>query len=692
MGQIKAGSDLRRFVIDGFSSGGSVSRCVSQFEERPEQVRLALAVLDALLQGKHLLVEAGTGVGKSLAYLLPAALWAATNSKRVVVSTHTINLQDQLIRKDLPLVAQALGLHGLSVSFSLLKGRNHYLCIRRWQQAYVQAAQRQSLFQATSDEKTLLDLYDVVNAGSWDGDRDTLTLPVPDSLWSSVCSESDHCVWTKCRFRDSCYYMKHRLALGRCHLIIANHALLASHLRVRKDAGDQAGLLPDFDAVIVDEAHHLEDVTRNSMGVEVGWPRLKRLADDISRVTSTGTLSRVLSPSYVRRTIDAFEDKIAAIQDRLRKLDPVATCGREKARIRNPGFVDSALIRSLREFAAVIEEWEDLGLSDEEQFEVRSLKRRVATLADDLDDANALQGDGTTRVYWTENVEAYGKVNTVVRACPLEVGEFLRETLWNSVSCAVLTSATLAVNDSFEYVKSALALDAADELMLGSPFNYGQQACFCVPDDCLGQDVNSPEFCTYVARKVIEIVDMVRGRTFVLFTARKTMENVAQLTRDSIESRGFPFLKQGDAPRDALLREFKQHGNAVLFGLDSFWEGVDVPGDALSCVVLAKIPFPVPEDPVNEAREELLRARGLSPFNAYTLPSAILKLRQGFGRLIRTRNDRGAIVLLDPRIRTKAYGRLVLRSLPPARKTTDLNDVAEAVLPARSGCDTPASM
>lgn len=675
--------DPRESLRTAFQQGGLVSRFVPGFEDRPQQVEMALSVWEALSSGGRLLAEAGTGVGKSLAYLVPAALWAHRTTKRALISTHTVNLQEQLAGKDIPLVQRMLAESGVTFEFALFKGRGHYLCLRRWNQAYADVAQKTALFVANEDERFIEDLQTLTTDGSWDGDRDTLPRPVPDRVWSEVCSEGDRCMSSKCKYRETCLYQKHRKRLEKCHIIVVNHALFAANLAVQHETQGQVGLLPGYEAVIFDEAHHLEDVTRDSLGTEVSPARLKRLADDTVRMASAGSFQKAMSRSGVRQMRTSLDGFTSAVSGLLQKLGPGhAAAQKEKSRLREPGLIGDEASKWLRQFSAEIETWEDLDLSDEERFEVQSLKRRFRGLADDLDSVNDLEGDGDSFVYWAEKDDSPRRAQVLLKKFPLEVGPYLQENLWSRLPSAVLTSATLATSGSFDYMKRMLSLDSTGEMVLGSPFDFRRQACLCVPKDSRSQDVNSAPFSDYIAEKVLDIVDMTGGRTFVLFTNRKSMEYVAETIRDKVEEKGYPFLKQGDAPREALLADFKDYGNAVLFGLDSFWEGVDVPGDALSCVILTKLPFPVPGDPVMEAREQLWKAQGLEPFTHYSLPVATLKLKQGFGRLIRSKSDRGAVVLLDPRIATKAYGRTILKSLPPARMTFDLEDVASAVSPA----------
>jgi ATP-dependent DNA helicase DinG len=657
---------------------------------------MALLVHHALAQKQHLLVEAGTGVGKSLAYLLPVSYWCLTTGKRAIVSTYTVNLQQQLVNKDIPLVAQMLRAgadNPGTLNYALFKGRGHYLCLRKWNRVYEDTLSRLQLMQADEDDKALEMLSQVIHDGTWDGDRDRLPFHVSNRLWGELCSESMRCMSGKCPFRESCFYQRHRRYLDTSHLIVVNHALFAANLRIYDDTSGRSSILPGYEAVVFDEAHHLEAVFRDSMTFNVGHNHLRRLSDDTLRFISREPLSKLVDrqraqlQSALAQVLALMDMALAALSPDLlyneaaHKGNAALYPGRDKYRLEQPGSIDGRIPESLRNLSEVIADWSDLDLSDEDRFEVNALARRYMEMAQLLDNLNALEGDGESYVYWSE-MEGRGRHKYVtLNGAPLEVGPYLAENLWTAVPTAVLTSATLSTGGSFDYIRRQLEIEA-EEAVIDSPFDYYNQACLCIPKDKRGNQPNSPAYDDYVAEMVLDIVDLAQGRTFVLFTSKKSLEAVSDKIRDRIEEKGYPVYVQGDMPRQTLLKEFKGSGNAVLMGLDSFWEGVDIPGEALSCVVLAKLPFPVPEDPVMEARETLWRAQGLNPFTHYSLPIATLKLKQGFGRLIRSKTDRGAVVILDTRILARPYGVSILKSLPPARLTHDLSDIARAIAPA----------
>lgn len=343
--------DPGEFLRSAFEEGGLVSRFVPGFEDRPQQVEMALSVWETLSSGGRLLAEAGTGVGKSLAYLIPVALWTHLTTKRALISTHTVNLQEQLAGKDIPVVQRMLKETGATFEFALFKGRSHYLCLRRWNQAYADVAQKTALFVANEDEKFIEDLSALTADGGWNGDRDTLPRPVPDRVWSEVCSEGDRCMSSKCKYRETCFYQRHRKRLEKCHIIVVNHALFAANLAVQRQTQGQVGLLPGYEAVIFDEAHHLEDVTRDSLGTEVSPARLKRLSDDTIRMASTGAFQKAMSRGGVRQLRTSLDGFTSALSGLLQKLGPGpgAAAQKEKSRLReaHPLIASSAARDSL---------------------------------------------------------------------------------------------------------------------------------------------------------------------------------------------------------------------------------------------------------------------------------------------------------------------------------------------------------
>ncbi len=692
--------NFRNYLSKAFTHQGIISSLVSNFEERPQQQEMALLTLDCLNNQKHLLVEAGTGVGKSLAYLLPVVYWSLSTKKRIIISTYTVNLQQQLANKDIPMIANIFAKRLGILRYSLFKGRSHYLCLRKWNRLYDKTQSQLELVRAESDDKKIQKLARIIDTGTWDGDRETLSVHISDMLWTRLCSESNRCMSSKCPFRESCFYQKQRRHLESCHIIVVNHALFAADLKIRQETAGKVALLPGYEAIVFDEAHHLESVFRNSMTFNLGHNHLKQLSDDTLRFISRAPLSEMLDNaeksrikstlSYQLKLMDAELTNLSSKQHHNRigatnkHLTGVYNYSKiDRHRLKHFNSIDERIAKSLKDFSQLIIGWTNLDLSDEERFEASALSKRYLDMAKLLENINTLQGDSTDFVYWSQIDNQSANRQITLNGAPLEVNTYLAENLWESLPSAILTSATLTTGNSFEYISRLLGIKG-EEAVIGSPFDYSEQVCLCVPQDHRGKHPNSPVFDDYVSEMVLKIVDLAQGRTFVLFTSRRSLSSVSRKIRDKIEEKGYPTLIQGESSRQKLLEEFKNSGNAVLMGLDSFWEGVDVPGDALCCVVLAKLPFPVPKGPVMQAREALWKAQGLNPFIHYSLPTTTLKLKQGFGRLIRSKTDRGAVVILDSRIITRRYGQTILESLPTARFSTDITQIAYAVPPLKN--------
>ncbi|MEW6545409.1 MAG: helicase C-terminal domain-containing protein [Bacillota bacterium] len=663
-----------------FSPGGLLAQVLPAYEERPQQLEMARLVWRCLKQGSHGLVEAGTGVGKSLAYLLPAAIWALSRGERVVVSTHTINLQEQLLQKDIPAVNRVLEqLHAPPLRAVLVKGRNNYLCLRRLDQEVNTREQQLSLgLLANEADLATKRLAEWAGRPGASGDRADLPFPVPAEVWTKVQSDSDECVGEKCPFREECFFRRARRRQDESHLLLTNHALLCADLRVRRETGG-LGVLASHEVVICDEAHHLDRVAADHLGTRLTGYRFAWLVQAVEDLLGQSRAKAVLS----ERTLRRYEEVLARVRDsstrffndlrdRLFSASPSGTWRPLRLRAPLPGYQE--LLTDLVRLADALDQIADMGMSEEHSQLAANQASRCRALGQELEQAATL-GDPAC-AYWLEPAPGTRYGGVALCSAPISVAEALAELLFSRTRSVILTSATLAVGGDFSYTASSLGLAEYEGLVLGSPFDYQQQALLCVPEDAAATDPNRPGYLSYVADKVREIVSITRGRAFVLFTSYQAMNQVYTEVAPHLEEMGYTCLKQGDAPRDALLEEFRRDTGSVLFGVDSFWEGVDVPGEALSCVIIARLPFEVPDEPLVEARCEHLRSLGKDPFREYTLPRAAIKLKQGFGRLIRTRSDRGAVVILDHRVATRYYGRYLMRALPPVRTTTDLTDVA----------------
>lgn len=620
------------------------SATVSQlpgYEPRPQQVEMAERILDTMGDGGQLLIEAGTGSGKSFGYLLPA-IYAG---KTIVISTGTINLQEQLIEKDLPFLLAATG-SGMTVA--LAKGRGNYLC-------------RQKLWEAdrqiNANDPLRRDLNRIMGViEDWDGDLANLPFAPEGRFWNEIQSTSDDCLGNKCEFFDRNPFRMARVKLGKADIIVANHALYMV------DLATGGGILPDHDVVIFDEAHHLPRVASQAFTATIGRYALTKLLQKIRRRWQP-------PPDAVSfRLIDA-ESRLA---DWLWRHD--------RAQFRlypDTDFLQiaDAMMDGLHELRV----WLENGAVAEMLFEDPEVKSKaplhrpklVAQLTGLIArwEFFANQAEHTERVNWVELNRETGYFELL--SAPLDVSRELSELLWKERT-AVLTSATLSVDDDFSYFRSQLGLPSqSGQACLPSPFDYQTQAKLYVPRL---PEPNDPRFESASHRAMAELIEASRGRAFVLFTSYRAMKTAYQALANDLR---YPCRQQGDMSRTKLVEWFKETPGAVLFATSSFWEGVDVPGDNLSCVIIDRLPFAVPDDPLVQAHVEKLKTQGRDWFREYTLPEAILRLKQGFGRLIRTATDTGVVSILDARLHTKAYGRKILKALPPAERVESLDKIAD---------------
>jgi ATP-dependent DNA helicase DinG len=663
-----------------FSEAGPLATALPGFEPRHGQQKMASAVAGVIDRGGTLLAEAGTGTGKTLAYLIPAI----ASRQRVLVSTGTKNLQEQIFFKDLPTLRDALD---VPFTATLMKGRANYLCLHRYHT--FEAAQPDDGLFEQPDRAVFLPVIQEWVKTTTTGDRAELRdLPEDLPLWKEISSEADTCLGTECPRYGDCYVTLMRQRAAESDVVIVNHHLLCADASVRKSAFGE--VIPSCASLVVDEAHQLEDVATQYFGIAVSNSRVDDLVRDGERLLATSpleprqaeNLSRALTrvSTYAHgfftglslaRNPNTAEARARYNADTLGELadDGVALVGaleRLEATL-------ALLVSRLRDQGSGIGDQGDQGKSaldprspipDPES--LATLHRRTGELRTDL--RFLLRADDGDFVYY---IEARGR-RFLLRASPIDVSRIVREALFDRYRTVVLTSATLAVDGSFAYVKGRLGLRDADEIRVPSEFDYRRQALLYLPRRM--PEPRSPSFAEAVAREAIALLTHSQGRAFVLFTSYR----VLHASRPFIEmALPYPILVQGSAPRSALIDEFRSARNAVLLATSSFWQGVDVVGDALSCVVIDKLPFASPGDPVTAARIDAITARGGDAFADYQVPLAILALQQGLGRLIRHRSDRGVLAILDPRLRTTGYGRRFLAALPPAPVTNDLSAVGQ---------------
>ncbi|HET8939603.1 MAG TPA: ATP-dependent DNA helicase [Polyangiales bacterium] len=630
-------------------ASGLLARALPGFEARSSQLEMGRAVAATLRDGGPLLVEAGTGTGKTLAYLVPALL----SGKTVVVSTGTKTLQDQLLLRDIPLLS------GLWPEWSdrdlpkvaLMKGLQNYLCLRRYEDF------RRSAQAVISDAGRSLPLIEKFREVTLTGDRAELAaLGQSAPIWHEVSSSSETRIGTKCKYFDACFVTQMRRNADKARLLIVNHHLFFADLALR--APNVSGVIPDYDAVIFDEAHMLEDIATGFFGVSVSTTKVEQLVRDAQRVFSglgwAGRCERLLSGVLLTaaRFFETLPRPRAGEGGRVPL--PAETF---VVRMQEPLFALDNALDALQSFAQG-----DMAESEA----VAQIARRSEQLRNHL--ALISEGGPGDHVSWTL---ARGR-SVSIGSSPVEVGDVLRDKLFAKGGATILTSATLSTAKSFQFVKARFGIEDAAELCLDSPFDYAEQAALYLPRG-LG-DPRDPSFLARAATEVTALVELTDGGAFVLCTSLRAMRELAERMRPGLRHR---VLVQGEAPNASLLETFRSDGSAVLFATAGFWQGVDVPGTALRLVIIDKLPFEVPSDPLVSARCLRLKERGQEPFMHYLVPAAALTLKQGFGRLIRARSDRGIVALLDERVSTKGYGKVFLRSLPDARRCSSFEEVSE---------------
>ncbi len=676
-----------------FSQGGPLALTVKGFEERAEQKLMSQDVLQAFTGQYPAFIEAGTGTGKSLAYLIPAILWAEKYDEKVVISTNTIALQEQLINKDIPLAIRALG---FETKYVLAKGMSNYACLSRLDQA----VSERSLFATTSEEE-------LISIQNWSrtsicGSRSSLPFLPTHASWEQVSVQSDLCSGPKCEHFNRCFFFKAKQEAQSAKIIVVNHHLLFADLALRLESGQQ-GLLPAYKRLIIDEAHHIEDIATEHFAAKVSRQEILKVLSFLSLEFTDRFAGRL---ALLRQKLKALSQEFLQIFESLSQIrrsclfltdelfDSVATfttlLGQNEQKLKigphhltHPYWIETLLVRSsalsaeLIGFSMALQGLENRLVEcksetlDQEtkqlRLEIKALSIRLQLASEKIKTFFKGPKDEET-IFWIQ----LGQHEIQLVSAQPDVSSLLRKNLFDKMATTVLCSATLATNKNFSFARARLGLldhPKTDEKIHASPFAYKKQALVGIPTDMPFPD--SQEFAPRSIEAIKELVIASRGNAFVLFTSYDALKNAYTSLKPDLEEKGFTLLKQGDDHRHSLISRFIAKPSSVLFATDSFWEGIDIVGDSLRCVIITKLPFAVPNDPISQARSDLLAAKGKSAFVEYALPKAAVKFKQGFGRLIRSKEDRGCFICLDSRILKKGYGKIFLKSLPECQEVFD---------------------
>jgi ATP-dependent DNA helicase DinG len=644
-------------MLEVFGPDGLIAKAHPEYEYRPGQIDMARAVMRAFEEKRHLIVEAGTGTGKTLAYLVPAVAAALGGNGRVIVSTGTKNLQEQLMEKDIPFLQSILP---KPFAATYMKGRNNYLCLNRFGRA-----QSAPVLEGLDE----VDYFEEVSQWSREtetGDRAELSnLPESLSFWRHIDARSESCLGQKCPEFDACFITRMRNRAQEADIVVVNHHLFFADLSLRN--GNYGSVLPEYTAVILDEAHLIEEVASEYFGAQVSNYQIEDLVRDLGMLTiEDAEVDKELTHSVAR--LSRFSDSFwMGFRDGRGEDGRYPIIPGTFAKKKMSGELEATPLGELYMAleGAIARTETTLDAFQEKPPEVESLIRRLRQIRFELE--FIVTGTDKKFVYWLERRNR----GVFLRASPIDVAGLLQDKLFDEVPTVVLTSATLSSGGNFSFIRDRLGLDAADDLIAESSFDYQSQAILYLPSRM--PDPRDREWGSAAAAEVARILNATEGRAFVLSTSLAGMQSLFENVWAEID---YPCLVQGSASKSQLLKKFRETPNAVLFATSSFWQGVDVRGEQLSCVIIDKLPFAVPTDPIVAARQRYIEDCGGSSFYEYSVPQAIIALKQGLGRLIRSTTDRGVLAILDPRLRTKGYGRTFLQSLPPCRVTSRIDDLA----------------
>jgi len=634
---------------------GLLSDGMEEFEHRPEQIIMAKTVGRAFDNGHHLIVEAGTGTGKSLAYLIPAILWAVKFNKKVVVSTYTKTLQEQLLYHDIPLLREKLK---IPFRYALCLGHENYLSLRR-----LKRASQSGLFTSMEEDAQMAAIFEWIG-GTPNGTKGDLPFEPLSSVWEDIGRQKDLCLGKNCETYSTCYYFRERKRWFSAHLLIVNHHLFFANV------ASSGRVLPRFDAVIFDEAQNIEESATSFLGLEISNSYLFYFLDRLHHPrTRKGLLSRIDHDyvlhlnnlvSNVRKAVDSFFTRILEEYGQKNRV----------LRLYRPANIDNSIYIPMKELHEGLKTFESMLRGDEDRIEITATANRCMEFNNTMCAFLNQHLDGY--VYWLEIVEKKRFSRVIFKGVPINAAGELREQVFSKIDRIVLTSATLSTHRGFDFIQERIGFEPQEESILDSPFDYPSQALLYVAKDLPEPSEKIEEYVSAMASRCSELVKISEGRTFILFTSYALMHQI--FDRLKYLSSQLQLLKQGEIPTGKMIRRFKETPS-VIFGTNSFWQGVDIPGEALRSVIITKLPFDVPSEPLTEARLEDFQKRSIDPFAHYQIPRAIIQLKQGFGRLIRKQSDTGVVSILDSRIVCRGYGKQFLASLPSCRVVEDLSEV-----------------
>lgn len=654
--------EVRKYL----GEGGHLSKAMPSYEYRQQQLSMSEAVAGALTDGCHLMVEAGTGTGKSQAYLIPAILWAMKNNKRVVISTYTKTLQQQILDHDIPLLREKFG---LAFRYAVCLGHENYLSLRR-----LKRTSQTGMFVRPEEDRQLRAIFD------WAGVTTTgvkSELPeLSSTVWEEVGRQKDLCMGKNCETYNSCFYFKERRKWFSAHLLVVNHHLFFANV------ASSGAVLPRYDAVIFDEAQNIEEVATSFLGLEISNTGLLYFLDRLYNArTHKGLLSRIDYPAplhlhgLVNQTRHAVEIFFTHVFEVYGRQDRVV-------RFYEPPMIDNLIYTPMQELFETLKSLESRLQSEEDKLEIAAAAARCFEYNITLQ--AILHQMKKDYVYWLEVSGKKRGPRAVLCGVPINVAAELDKQVFSKTERVVLTSATLTTNRKFDFIKERIGYNPKEEMMLDSPFDFAAQAMLYLAGDLPEPSDKTDGYIRAVADRAREIILATGGKTFVLFTSYDVMNRVYR----ELLSLPFPLLKQGDLPTHRMIERFKAQPS-VIFGTNSFWQGVDIPGEALTSVIITKLPFDVPNEPLVEARLEDLRKKSLNPFRHYQIPRAIIQLKQGFGRLIRKKTDTGIVAILDSRMVHRSYGKQFIKSLPPCRITESLGEVKKFLAEITSASRCP---